>query len=1855
MKTLLIIFLASALFFLFSFHTSAQNIRWNTAPQKGFVFQINNKEAQKLLTRSPADTIFHGLLHTLVDTFDVSKGWINRPAKGHFILAKIIGNKLHCEYTSVFPYQVFLLKEYDALSLQVLDLEGNVREDAKVKFKLRRLRIDRESKTYRLENNWFTGDHKIVTAELDGFRSVFNVEKHEAPFWYNDYYNHDDGPSFYSYMITDKNKYKPNEKVRFKSYALSHSRSPLHKELEIRLRNGNKSIRAGKIIPHRPGSYAGEFQLHDSLKLTLDRNYTIELMEKGGRIVASCNFKYEDYEVHGNNLEVHLATAKQFHPAKNELSITATDVNGLVLKDARARVLVKTQTIRETFQPLVILPDTLMYTEVALGSNGATVVNIPSELFQKTNTAYEVQVSVLNSENHRMERKAAAVHYYSQYELTTRFSSDSIIYELLNNGVPMRAIPFQMQYNGETTMRQVLLPYKEKLNAAISTVRFKGDLLAKEIILRNLIPEIRPEGGIQKDSFNIQLYNPQKLEVSWYIYQGSVLLQKGFGSEMDYRSLITDRTQTYYVELLYSFGGQENLKRKEYEFKEGFLNVSLDVPGRVYPGQQVDATIQVTDQSGQPVNGVDLTALAVTGKLNYTLPDLPYYGSGSAPRSQSAHYSKSDVNKRTAVLDLDYKQWEKRAGLDTMKYYQFTYPGAKLFKHTVASDDSTQFSVYVMQKGTAKQVYVIEVDRKPVYYSWADQPDAYSFYVSPKKKKAITLRLYDRVLLLDSMKFEAGKKTILSIDLDHLPGIVSVYPTYTPTVRKRDTRNNYPRFTSTEVSRHLNYLSSFRKAEGNTYLERRKEFTPLFSAQSYIPKADIIVGPVTPAMQTYVNTRYAVTTAYQHSGNYAYAFEDNIVYKMNVSGLIPDRLEDRAFSPMKTINDKVMTKKEFLSYHIPESKWHTRAIDLVDYASRVNILLPEEKAASGIAAFLFQNSVNGQMVSPCQDHYKSKSDFYSIPRGLHHAIVLYNNGTYLKMDSIALKSRTSVVMDLNKSPWHAADSLSARWLSTASNDCYRSVTAPSKSYSIHYPEAVVGNVRGVIYDDTNMPVPGTNIVVKGTTNGTVTDVDGRFALDIHENTAVLVISFIGYKTKEIEVQVGADLTVYMEMDIQQLSEVVVVGYGTERKMEMTGSVSLRGMVSGVMIGRPDVIAVDVPETKSEEGMKREAEQQLYQELLTLSTIRSNFSDVGFWEPKLFTDKQGKSQFKITFPDDITRWDATVYAMNRRLQTGTARKSIKAYKPLMAELHVPQFLTRGDSALFLGKVLNYTQDQNITGKVTWSGAQTDFEKSVRFTEFHTDLLPVHPVSTDSVTTRYSFVRDDGYVDGEERTVSVVEQGVIRADGTLSILKNKEEVLVKAGEKENVIIELLDNPLDIYAGEVRYLVNYKYDCNEQLASKLFGLVNYRQLMQFEGKPFKNDKDVNKIIARLLKNQNQEFLWSWWDVSSGTSYWMSAHILRALKAAQEAGYKVDLDITNIARKAEYKFDMLHQYAIYDADLLNALALWGAKLNYGKHITRLDSMVLKTQKMYNSKAWRRYNYSYSLLKEKLLLLEARQLLHLPYQRDSVLRYKKEGIMGDLHFSDDQPHSYWYNNELTTNTIAYRIVKRDSVLKAMTVPMQMYFLSMRKQGGWNTYHSSNVLMSVLPDLLAEGVSKKQVASVQFSGKVNATITKFPYRLELQPQEEVHIRKESGLPLYYMQYTKERVTKAKTGVEGFAIKTTLGNTNRTLEAGKPVTLTVEVDVTKDASVEYVMIEVPIPGACSYADKSQSYNPVETHREYFKERTVIFCENMKPGRYTFAVQLLPRFTGSYLINPAQVSLMYVPVVNANTEMKTVRVK
>lgn len=121
----------------------------------------------------------------------------------------------------------------------------------------------------------------------------------------------------------------------------------------------------------------------------------------------------------------------------------------------------------------------------------------------------------------------------------------------------------------------------------------------------------------------------------------------------------------------------------------------------------------------------------------------------------------------------------------------------------------------------------------------------------------------------------------------------------------------------------------------------------------------------------------------------------------------------------------------------------------------------------------------------------------------------------------------------------------------------RRITPSLASLSIKdiYSKRIVFSVSGIVTDQEGEPLIGVNIQIKGSDKGTATDFDGKFSLeDISEN-AVLVISYVGYQTQEVAVEGSSNLEIVMMSDAELLDEVVVVGYGTMKKSDLTGAVS----------------------------------------------------------------------------------------------------------------------------------------------------------------------------------------------------------------------------------------------------------------------------------------------------------------------------------------------------------------------------------------------------------------------------------------------------------------------------------------------------------------------------------------------------------------------------------------------------------------------------------------------------------------------------------------------------------------------------
>lgn len=114
------------------------------------------------------------------------------------------------------------------------------------------------------------------------------------------------------------------------------------------------------------------------------------------------------------------------------------------------------------------------------------------------------------------------------------------------------------------------------------------------------------------------------------------------------------------------------------------------------------------------------------------------------------------------------------------------------------------------------------------------------------------------------------------------------------------------------------------------------------------------------------------------------------------------------------------------------------------------------------------------------------------------------------------------------------------------------------------------NVSGTVTDENDAPMTGVSIVEKGTTNGVITGSDGTYSISLAGEESVLVFSFVGYLTKEITVGSSTSIDVKMELDVEQLDELIVIGYGSKKKSELTNAVA---QTSGDEIKKSSAISV----------------------------------------------------------------------------------------------------------------------------------------------------------------------------------------------------------------------------------------------------------------------------------------------------------------------------------------------------------------------------------------------------------------------------------------------------------------------------------------------------------------------------------------------------------------------------------------------------------------------------------------------------------------------------------------------------------
>lgn len=836
---------------------------------------------------------------------------------------------------------------------------------------------------------------------------------------------------------------------------------------------------------------------------------------------------------------------------------------------------------------------------------------------------------------------------------------------------------------------------------------------------------------------------------------------------------------------------------------------------------------------------------------------------------------------------------------------------------------------------------------------------------------------------------------------------------------------------------------------------------------------------------------------------------------------------------------------------------------------------------------------------------------------------------------------------------------------------FSSEKAGGKNYAIGQVWDMIGQA----------PIAGAVVMIEGTNIGTFTDEKGYFRLKSPTSNGRLKVSYIGYETQLRNYNVSVWLKVYMSGGGELLAEVQVVGL-----RESVGGVRIRGS-SSVFQGKNK--NTDQSLSKMEEKLVRyESKEQRSVNLgdsylgdsdkdgiadfkdiepdgipaqfgdslggvvplapIDFTALRQDFRDNAYWRPDLLTDANGQARIRVRMPDDITGWKTHVYAMNSKLQVGRKDGLIQSLKQLTARLSLPRFMVEGDSAMLIGRLINYGEEaevQTAFGLTEDDIRRHDTTVKELLIEHYPVVADVKPplfggemgAPFDTLKPRYLLIRKNGELDGEIRDIPIFPQGVLENNGQFFYLEGDTSATFspQAGEGK-VELNARNNPLQVLLQDLDYLIRYPHDCNEQMASRLTAMRLARDVRTNLDLPDDNRHDINKLKRRLHQSQNPDGSWGWWPGNSGT-LWMTAYVAGSLHQNDPKDPRLEKAFGFLRDSMAARYNRYNRHQLLS--LLVRMGEMGAVTDYNFFFDRLAIDTIP-----------RTSY------EKLMELRLRQLTAKPYSLDSVLATRQQSALGGHYWGSKGWR--WYGGEVEHTLLAYKILRQHGGQEAALQRIRAYFFETRQRDGWcNTIETSMILGTIVPDLV--GASKQPQAEAQlaltYNGQ-NRLITSWPARMTLDDYQSgsIQLQKQGNAPVFVSLYQSRWERDPEPVDSLFSIETHLvQNKERTanLKTGENAQLVVNLEVKKSAS--YLSLEVPIPAGCSYGEKGLNHFR-EAHREYRKEKVNIYFTSLPEGKYTFSIQLEPRYSGRFTLNPAKAELMYEPIFFGRNGVGKVRI-
>ncbi|MDX1908888.1 MAG: carboxypeptidase regulatory-like domain-containing protein [Bacteroidia bacterium] len=1868
-----------------------------------YLYRITTQEAYKL-ARKGLHQVGEEMLHSRVDSFLTDSLYRKNLPPGQYLQVKAVSEQLQVAWFPVSALRPVLLDNKRDFQLALYDTLGRTVSDAHIRLDGRPVAWDPVTQTYRetrptregvLEMAvagdtliWRVSDTRQARPITFGRRLLYspplrwvwvpvfntfyvvknainnnwwgvlhtiNPQNWYTVRWVRGKIRWPDAPQVS--VILSQPMYRLGDTVQLSAFCYRSSGRPYKQPLTLRVRHlgvGPALDRQlAELVPDYPGHYRYSWVLDDSLPVVLDHVYELSLYKNRSR--GKADFVLADYELTTSTWQ--LTTSSPVHSLREPVTLTleGRDDNNLMLRQARYEVYLIPALVKRLHTEAIVMPDTLWRVSGSLLTDKPTQIVIPDSIFLPADVAYQVYAVLHTASQERQEKLIQITHLHEQGRLVMAIVGDSLEVKYLEEGVSM---PREVELNVQDYHKRTLFstPLTTPAHIPIHPLGQVYTARSAGILPEIYSSEAKPLVAAWRshDSLYLQVDHPGGQPYWYHVYRHNREIVRGQASG-PVQQIIPASYKGSYTVTIQQPGVSAVVQDYQVPSVRHALILSQTHPPIANPGQTIRVSLTARSPKGKPLPGVAITSWALTRKFDRYTPPEPL---GWTPRHQNRNafnsYKPDNTWQGTAQRLIDYPYWASLMGLDSIVWYQFLYPPTGLYATYIPDqEDITQGAIFISDSGRLVPAAIVWQDERPVFFLQTSAEQRYVFHAEPGYHN-VKVRTAQHEIYIDSVYYQPGHKLILCLDLNHPPVKVIV-------------KSAQQKLSYDELSSLQTYLMRVMPVQNNMGTPGFDYIRQGQRVWSLTRTGEDLLGPLYRDKVEYVRPGLSSVTTQFESG-YQWQYEPPAI-KMKYLPAYPAINFLSVFPAQMSVYDRVLTAADI------QNRWSMYQESLSAHAVWYD---DQKKTQPGHVRVVQQTGVRcKQLWIFRQDdpmflrvYQPGKNELHDFEPGIYDFLWIGSDSTYRLLPGVRLSQGHTTYVDASQIPEQVADRF-FREMFRRGTDIINSPgyihdqkTAIREIYhQAWHTRPVPGNWKrtsGQVTDAFGTPLEGVAVIVKSpesgpTLTGALTDAQGYFSLNIPPQ-AVLVVQYIGYEQVEIWYQGQPFLPVSLQPMQMALDEVVIVGYSTQMKREVTGAVAglqIRGartnhtqyFIDGVRV-RGDLstpssdtllrpAALTLPDIITEAGPP---------DTTVLSEpefrIRSRFRDRAWWQPLLITDDTGAVSFQATLPDDITQWRTFAQGVAPGRYAGQTEGSLRAIRQRVAQLYGPRFMIEGDSACWIGQYRDYTA---TPVPVSVSFAQEDsliYAADLTSQAEHVDSLSVIAPQGDSLHLTYAYRETGrGDRDGETRVVPLYPQGTIERAGIFRDLYGAGEITWRPDSQRGpVYLQAYANTLPFIWLEMNRLREYAYLCNEQAASKLRGLLLEQRLCQQECRQFEDGAAVERLIRRLLRDELPKGGWGWWPGNETVSPWITAHVTQALLRARDQGWTVKWDSDDLRERAilETSGAVIASQHLPWMEVLIRLKAVGAATQPLNRLAVQDSLPL-----------------YAYIQLQRLRAEA----GLPVRVDSVIALARTGAMGYMYWADYTQQPYIPSqNSLQASLDAYDLIQLLRPADAALPLIRRYWLAQYSPRGWaNTYETIRICERLADVALISsrpGAFKAQLAW-QEDGRL-VQVDSFPHTAILPAHDTLTLTKTGENPVYLTLYQTWQEPHPARVDSTFSVKTWFSDSTDWLKAGTPVELRVTVQVRKHS--EYVLLEIPIPAGCSYDTRRPAPRvPEETWRETFRYQTSIACLSLRPGTYTFTIPLLPRYTGRYTLNPATAALMYAPLNLGRNEGRTVWVR